>query len=160
MKHGSRRIICAFSVATGLVMLSVGAIAQTETTPVAPKPMTVTGAKEFLTAAGLQTCEISEMEPFVAQFQGAIRSFSIAVAKDCSTYDPADPTVINVYQFDDVERRDAMVASLRDLRYRALRPYASVWAVDNFIVVVLGPRRQEIEAMVKAEYLRRHPGPD
>jgi hypothetical protein len=53
-----------------------------------------------------------------------------------------------------------MVASLQSLRYRALKAYGSVWPVDDFVVVVLGPKREEIAALIKAEYQRRHPNGD
>ncbi len=131
---------------------------QTETTaPASPPELTAERAKAFLAAAGVQTCEISEIDPLVSRMQGANRSLSIGVAKDCAHYDPQNPTVVNVHQFADQEKRDAMVISLQDLRFRALRPYGSVWAVENFVIVLLGPQREEVEALIKAEYLRRHP---
>jgi len=119
--------------------------------------MTMEAVQQFLQGAGLQACEISEIDPFVSRFNGAIRSLSIGVATDCADYDASDPTVVNVHQFDDLQARDAMVESLRDLRYRALRAYGSLWVVDNYVVVLLGPRRAEVEAMLQAEYRRRHP---
>ena len=118
--------------------------------------MTFGAVDEFLKDAGLKACEISEIDPFVSRFNGALRSLSIGVATDCADYDPDDPTVVNVHQFSDLKARDAMVTSLRDLRYRALRAYGSVWVVDNFVVVLLGPRREEVEALLQAEYKRRH----
>lgn len=121
-----------------------------------PAPMTMDAVEQFLHDAGLKACEISEIDPFVSRFNGALRSLSIGVAIDCADYDPADPTVVNVHQFSDQGARDAMVASLRDLRYRALRAYGSVWVVDNFVVVLLGPRREEVELLLQAEYRRRH----
>ena len=69
-----------------------------------------------------------------------------------------NPTVVNVHQFADQQRRDAMVASLQDLRFRALRPYGNVWVVESFVIVLLGPQRDEVEALIKAEYQRRNPG--
>ena len=119
--------------------------------------LTKQAAEDFLTAAGLQTCEISEMDPMVSQVYHTENSLSIGVAKDCTAYDPSNPTVINVHQFADQEARDAMVAALQDLRFRALRPYGDVWVVDNFVIVLLGPQREEVEALIKAEYQRRHP---
>ncbi len=119
--------------------------------------MTIAGAEEFLKAAGLQTCEIVAIDPAVSRMNRAIKSFSIGVAPSCDEYDPADPTVVNVHQFANAEDRDAMVASLHNLRYRALKAYGSVWAVDNFVVILLGPNREKIEALLRAEYLRRHP---
>src|SRR5687768_9939173 len=93
-----------------VTMPAASALAQSESAP--PSPMTFDSAKDFVTDAGLQTCEISEIGPDEAQFTGAIKSFSIGIAKDCSTYDPENPTVVNVHQFADQEARDAMVASL------------------------------------------------
>jgi hypothetical protein len=29
--------------------------------------------------------------------------------------------------------------------------------IDDFVVVLLGPQRAEVGALLKAEYLRRHP---
>jgi len=118
--------------------------------------MTLGAVEQFLTDAGLQACETSEIDPFVSRFHGAVRSVSVGVAVDCADYDPKDPTVVNVHQFDDLQARDAMVASLRDLRFRALRAYGSVWVVDYYVVVLLGPRRAEVEALLQAEYRRRH----
>ena len=48
-----------------------------------------------------------------------------------------------------------MVASLQDLRFRALRPYGNVWVVENFVIILLGPQREAVEALIKAEYERR-----
>lgn len=156
MKPKSRRILYGLCALLGIPAVPAKlCLAQGET---APRPvMTIEAAKDFLTAAGLQTCEVSEIDPMVSQFNGAIASLSLGVAKDCSTYDPNDPTVVNVHQFADEEARDGMVASLKNLRYRALRAYGDVWAVDDFVIVLLGPQRQEVEALLKAEYLRRHP---
>jgi hypothetical protein len=131
------------------------AFAQSEATP---PELTAERAKAFLTAAGLQTCEITEIDPMVSQVHGATRSLSIGVAKDCTHYDPTNPTVVNVHQFADQQRRDAMVASLQGLRFRALRPYGNVWAVESFVIILLGPHRDEAEALIKAEYQRRNPG--
>jgi hypothetical protein len=120
-------------------------------------PVTVAAAEAFLKAAGLQSCEVSEIDPFVAQFNGAIKSFSIGVAENCAAYDADNPTVVTVYQFDNTENRDAVVAGLRNLRYRALQTYGDIWAVDHFVVVILGPNRASAAALIKAEYHRRHP---
>lgn len=142
-------------MAVGSIILgavTTHAMAQSETTP---PPLTEERAKDFLTAAGLQTCEISEIDPMVTRIHGATKSLSIGVAKDCAHYDPANPTVVNVHQFADQQRRDAMVVALQDLRFRALRPYANVWAVESFVIILLGPQRDQVEALIKAEYERR-----
>jgi hypothetical protein len=132
--------------------------AQAQSGDAAPAPaLTMDAAETFLTDAGVQACEISEIDPFVSHVNGAVKSLNIGVAKDCSDYDPADPTVVIVHQFGDMKARDAMVASLRDLRYRAIRAYSSLWVVDSFVVVLLGPQRAQIGDLLKAEYLRRHP---
>jgi hypothetical protein len=150
------RPMLGFCILAGLTTVSVSAaIAQSESSP---PELTVERAKDFLTAAGLQTCEISEIDPMVSQIHGATKSLSIGVAKDCAQYDPKNPTVVNVHQFADQQRRDAMVASFKDLRFRALQPYGNVWAVETFVIVLLGPQRDEIEALIKAEYQRRNPG--
>ena len=91
--------------------LATHVMAQSETSP---PELTAERAKAFLTAAGLQTCEITEMDPMVSRVHGATKSLSIGVAKDCAHYDPTNPTVVNVHQFADQQRRDAMVASLRE----------------------------------------------
>lgn len=127
-------------------------LAQSETSP---PPLTEERATAFLTAAGLQTCEISEIDPMTSRIHGATKSLSIGVAKDCARYDPKNPTVVNVHQFADQQRRDAMVIALQDLRFRALRPYANVWAVESFVIILLGPQRDEVEALIRAEYERR-----
>ncbi len=137
--------------------LATHAMAQSETSP---PELTAERAKAFLTAAGLQTCEISEIDPMVSRVHGATKSLSIGVAKDCAKYDPTNPTVVNVHQFADQQRRDAMVASLQDLRFRALRPYGNVWAVESFVIILLGPQRDEAEALIRAEYERRQAGAD
>jgi hypothetical protein len=142
-------------IVTGLCTPAMHATGQSETSP---PELTAERAKAFLTAAGLQTCEITEIDPMVSQIHGASRSLSIGVAKDCAQYDPTNPTVVNVHQFADQQRRDAMVMSFQDLRFRALRPYGNVWAVENFVIVLLGPQREEVEALIKAEYERRNPG--
>ena len=134
------------------MLLATHAMAQSETTP---PELTAERAKAFLTAAGLQACEISEIDPMVSGIHGATKSLSIGVAKDCTQYDPTNPTVVNVHQFADQQRRDAMVAGFQDLRFRALRPYGNVWAVESFVIVLLGPQRDEVEALIKAEYERR-----
>jgi len=134
------------------MFLATHAMAQSETTP---PELTAERAKAFLTAAGLQACEISEIDPMVSGIHGATKSLSIGVAKDCAQYDPTNPTVVNVHQFADQQRRDAMVAGFQDLRFRALRPYGNVWAVESFVIVLLGPQRDEVEALIKAEYERR-----
>ena len=137
----------------GLCMcLVTHAVAQSESNP---PELTAERAKVFLTAVGLQTCEISEIDPMVTRIHGATKSLSIGVAKDCAHYDPKNPTVVNVHQFTDQQRRDAMVVALQDLRFKALRPYANVWAVESFVIILLGPQRDEIEALIKAEYERR-----
>jgi hypothetical protein len=132
--------------------LATPVMAQSETSPA---PLTEERAKAFLTAAGLQACEISELDSMASQVHGAEKSLSIGVAKDCARYDPKNPTVVNVHQFADQQRRDAMVHSLQDLRFRALRPYGNVWAVESFVIVLLGPQRDEVETLIKAEYQRR-----
>jgi hypothetical protein len=120
--------------------------------------LTMDAAEKFLTDAGVQACEISEVDPFISRVNGAVRSLNIGVAKDCGDYDAADPTVVIIHKFADSRARDALVASFKDLRYRAIRAYSSVWVVDSFVVVLLGPQRAQIEELLKAEYRRRHPG--
>jgi hypothetical protein len=139
-------------VAGVCLCLATPVSAQSETSPA---PLTEQRAKDFLTAAGLQTCEISELDPMVSKIHGTEKSLSIGVAKDCARYDPKNPTVVNVHQFSDLQRRDAMVASLQDLRFRALRPYGNVWVVESFVIILLGPQRDEVETLIKAEYQRR-----
>jgi hypothetical protein len=141
-----------------LAMPMAPALAQTEATP--RPPMTASAVEDFLTDAGLQACEISEIDTSGPELAGAIKSFSIGVAEDCATYDPQNPTVVNVHQFADQESRDAMVARLQNLRFRALRAYGDVWVVDDFVVVLLGPQREEVGALLKKEYRRRHPEED
>jgi len=158
MRSVPRLILC--NVVAGLCMslgmsLSTLVMAQSETSP---PELTAERAKAFLTAAGLQACEISEIDAMVSGVHGATKSLSIGVAKDCAHYDPTNPTVVNVHQFADQRRRDAMVAAFQELRFRALRPYGSVWAVESFVIVLLGPQREEVEALIKAEYQRRNPG--
>lgn len=143
--------ICALLVALGAAAAAQNAPAQT------PPELTAASAEDFLKDAGLQVCEISEGDPMVTRISGATKSLSIGVATDCAQYDKDNPTVVNVHQFADQEHRDAMVASLQDLRFRALRPFGSVWVVDTFVVVLLGPQRQQVEVLLKAEYKRRHP---
>ena len=142
-------------VAGACLLPALRAMAQSDATP---PELTEERAKAFLTAAGLQTCEISEIDPMVTRIHGATKSLSIGVAKDCAHYDPKNPTVVNVHQFADPQRRDAMVHSLQDLRFRALRPYGNVWVVESFVIILLGPQRDEVEALIKAEYQRRNPG--
>ena len=154
MRSVPRLALC--NVVAGVcIFLATPVLAQSETSPA---PLTEERAKAFLTAAGLQTCEISEIDPMVSKIYGTEKSLSIGVAKDCARYDPNNPTVVNVHQFADQQRRDAMVASFQDLRFRALRPYGNVWVVENFVIVLLGPQRDEVEALIKAEYERRNPG--
>jgi len=151
MRSVPRLTLCV--IAAGVcASLAASVMAQSETTP---PPLTEERAKAFLTAAGLQACEISDIDPMVSQVYGTEKSLSIGVAKDCARYDPKNPTVVNVHQFSDLERRDAMVASLQDLRFRALRPYGNVWVVENFVIILLGPQRDAVEALIKAEYERR-----
>jgi len=164
VKLGSRSIkltlylvLCDLCILAGLTLFPATRLAAQTTAPANPPVLTIQAAEDFLTAAGLQTCEVSEMDQITTQHNGATKSLSIVEAKDCSTYDPADPTVVNVHQFADQEARDAMVAAFQDLRFRALRPYGDVWAVDNFVIVLLGPQRQEVGDLIKAEYRRRHP---
>jgi hypothetical protein len=148
-----RQFLVTFCLA--VAMPAASALAQAEATP--PVPMTFDSAKDFVTDAGLQTCEITEIDTSMPELHGAIKSFSIGIAKDCNTYDPENPTVVNVHQFADQESRDAMVASLQNLRFRALRAYGDVWVVEGFVVVLLGPQRAEVGVLLKAEYERRHP---
>src|SRR5687767_1952265 len=150
-----RRLALCMIVAGISMLLATHVTAQSETSP---PELTAERAKAFLTAAGLQTCEMSEIDPMVSGVHGATKSLSIGVAKDCVKYDPTNPTVVNVHQFADQQRRDAMVASLESLRFRALRPYGDVWAVESFVIVLLGPQRAEVEALIRAEYQRRNPG--
>jgi hypothetical protein len=153
MRSMLRLAFCTIVAGAGM-LATTHAMAQSETSP---PELTVERAKAFLTAAGLQTCEITDIDPMVSQIHGATKSLSIGVAKDCAKYDPTNPTVVNVHQFADQQRRDAMVASLESLRFRALRPYGNVWAVESFVIVLLGPQREEVEALIKAEYQRRNP---
>ena len=156
MRSAPRLVLC--NIAAGLCMsLATHAMAQSETSP---PELTAERAKAFLTAAGLRTCEITEMDPMVSRVHGATKSLSIGVAKDCAKYDPTNPTVVNVHQFADQQRRDAMVASLDSLRFRALRPYGNIWAVESFVIILLGPQRNEAEALIRAEYERRQAGAD
>lgn len=144
-----------FALCLAAAIPAAPACAQTEATP--PTPMTIEAVEDFLTDAGLQACEISEIDTSAPELQGALKSFSIGVATDCGAYDAENPTVVNVHQFADQDSRDAMVASLQNLRFRALRAYGDVWVVDDFVVVLLGPQRGEVGALLKAEYRRRHP---
>jgi hypothetical protein len=158
MKSTPRQALCGLGFLAGVTLFPATHLVAQTAAPASPPVLTIQAAEDFLTAAGLQTCEITEMDSITTQHNGAVKSLSIGVAKDCANYDPANPTVVNVHQFADQERRDAMVAAMQGLRFRALRPYGSVWAVDNFVIVLLGPLRQDVEALIKAEYLRRHPG--
>ena len=154
-RSGPAAIWAAIRAALWLV---AGVAAAASTCALADAPvLTVEKAKEFLTAAGLQTCEVSDLDPMVMRVSGAVASLSLGVAVDCATYDPSNPTVVNVHQFTDEQARDAMVVSLQSLQFRALRAYGDVWAIDNFVLVLLGPQREEVETMIKAEYRRRHP---
>src|SRR5262245_426188 len=95
------RSLCA--ILAGVCMaLAAPVMAQSETTP---PPLTEERAKACLSAAGLQTCEISELDPMVSKVHGTEKSLSIGVAKDCTRYDPKNPTVVNVHQFSDLQRR-------------------------------------------------------
>ena len=152
-----RLIVCSLWLAAGVMVAPMEHPAAQNAAPAEQPVLTPKIAEDFLTAAGLQICEISEVDPMVAQIHHTLKSLSIGVAKDCSTYDQTNPTVVNVHQFADQEARDAMVAAFQDLRFRALRPYGDVWAVDNFVIVLLGPQRQEVGDLIKAEYRRRHP---
>lgn len=163
-RHIARRwrtglgFLAGFAGASALLMAGAAVVpAAAQSSTATQAVMTIAGAEDFLKAAGLQTCEITEMDPLVTQMNRAVKAFSIGVAKSCDDYDPGDPTVINVHQFANAEDRDAMVSSLHNLRYRALKAYGSIWPVGNFVVVILGPKRAEIEASVRAEYQRRHP---
>jgi hypothetical protein len=147
--------LLAACLAFAVMEFSIGTVvawAQSGAVPV----MSVTAVEQFLTGAGLKACEISEIDPFISKVNRAIKSLSIGVAADCADYDPEDPTVVVVHQFANQRARDAMAASLRDLRYRALRAYADLWIVDNYVVVLLGPQRQQVQALLEAEYRRRH----
>jgi len=144
-----------FALYLAVAMPAASALAQSEAAP--RPPMTIEGAEDFLTDAGLQACEVSEIDTSGPELAGAIKSFSIGVAQDCGAYDPQNPTVVNVHQFADQQSRDAMVARLQNLRFRALRAYGDVWVVDDFVVVLLGPQRAEVGELLKAEYRRRHP---
>lgn len=140
------------------LLVALGGPAAAQNAPAqTPPDLTAASAEAFLKDAGLQVCEISEGDAMVTRISGAVKSLSIGVAVDCAQYDRDNPTVVNVHQFATEQQRDAMVMSLQDLRFRALRPYGSVWAVDNFVIVLLGPRREEVEGLIKAEYKRRHP---
>jgi hypothetical protein len=140
------------------VLAALGGPAAAQSAPApAPPDLTAASAEAFLKDAGLQVCEISDGDAMVTRISGAVKSLSIGVATDCARYDKGNPTVVNVHQFADQQHRDAMVASLQELRFRALRPFGSVWVVDTFVVVLLGPQRQEVEGLLKAEYKRRHP---
>jgi hypothetical protein len=152
-----RLVVCGLCIGVSLMLAPAGHLAAQNAAPAEQPVLTSKIAEDFLTAAGLQTCEISEIDPMVAQIHHTLKSLSIGVAKDCSTYDPTNPTVVNVHQFSDQEGRDAMMAAFQGLRFRALRPYGDVWAVDNFVIVLLGPQRQEVGDLIKAEYRRRHP---
>jgi hypothetical protein len=62
-----RLVLC--NVVAGLCMsLATHVMAQSETSP---PELTAERAKAFLTAAGLQTCEISEIDPMVSRVHGA-----------------------------------------------------------------------------------------
>ncbi|NJM92305.1 MAG: hypothetical protein HC861_06455 [Rhodospirillaceae bacterium] len=129
MRSMPRLVLC--NIVAGLCMaLATAAMAQSETNP---PPLTEERAKDFLTAAGLQTCEISEIDPMVTRIHGATKSLSIGVAKDCARYDPANPTVVNVHQFADEQRRDAMVVALQDLRFRrsGRTPTSGRWRISS-----------------------------
>lgn len=155
MKIASHVVWCALCLSAGVAMMPLVALAQQEGEP---RPiLTIETARAFLTAAGLQTCEASEIDPSENYFPGVRVSLSIGVAVDCSAYDPLNPTVVNVHQFVDEESRDGMVSSLQNLRFRALRAYGDVWAVDDFVIILLGPQRQEVGDLIRAEYRRRHP---
>jgi hypothetical protein len=144
-----------------LLCAGLGAPAAAEDAPAqTPPDLTAASAQDFLTDAGLQVCEISDGDPMVTRISGALKSLSIGVAEDCATYDHDNPTVVNVHQFATIEQRDAMVSTLQGLRFRALRPFSSVWAVDNFVVVLLGPYREQVEELLRHEYKRRHPEED
>lgn len=119
--------------------------------------MTFEVAEKFVKDAGLQTCEIIAMDPATLRLNRAVAGLSIAIAKDCTDYDPSNPTVVNVHQFADLHARDAMLASLENLRFRAIRAYADIYVVEDLLVVLLGPQREELGEMLKAEYRRRHP---
>ena len=148
------RLVLSNVVAGACISLATPALSQSEANP---PELTEERATAFLTAAGLQTCEISEIDSMVSQIHGATKSLSIGVAKNCAHYDPKNPTVVNVHQFTDQQRRDAMVHSLQDLRFRALRPYGNVWVVESFVIILLGPQRNEVETLIRAEYQRRNP---
>jgi hypothetical protein len=153
MSIALRRVLGFVGLALALPAAPV--LAQTEATP--QVTMTIEGAKAYLHDAGLQACEVNRIDPAEAPLTGALVSLSIGVALDCGAYDPQNPTVVNVHQFADRQSRDAMVASLQNLRFRALQAYGDVWVVDDFVVVLLGPQRAEVGALLKAEYKRRHP---
>ena len=147
----------ALALALSASFLAPGTIQAQSTTAASTPVLTEQIAKDFLTAAGLQTCEISEADPMVSKIYRTLKSLSIGVAKDCSKYDATNPTVVNVHQFADQKQRDAMMIALQDLRFRPLRPYGDVWAIDDFVIVVLGPHRKAVGDLIRAEYQRRHP---
>ena len=61
------RLALCMIVAGAAMLLGTQGLAQSETSP---PELTAERAKAFLTAAGLQTCEISDIDPMVSQVHG------------------------------------------------------------------------------------------
>ena len=123
MRSMLRLALCAIAVG----IMAPHAMAQSDTSP---PELTAARAKAFLTAAGLQTCEITDIDPMVSQVHGATKSLSIGVAKDCARYDPfSTPLNIPIQIFQG--RRDEAVSPDMVQRFAAARSNVELHLLDD-----------------------------
>jgi hypothetical protein len=71
-----RLIVCSLCMAAGFMLAPIEDPAAQNAAPAEQPVLTTKAAEGFLTAAGLQICEISEVDPMVAQIYHTLKSLS------------------------------------------------------------------------------------
>lgn len=130
---------------------------QPGTETAAPAKVTIQDVIKFINDAGYQVCEKQEVDPKNA-LPGTVESVWAGVAKDCTTYDSSQATMINAHQYATMEQRDEAIAKFKSLHIRSVRGFGTAWPVgETGALAVFGPGHNELSEALREEWHKRHP---
>lgn len=126
------------------------------TTAPAPRHVTVEKIESFLSAAGLQSCRMEQLNPKISSWHGTIISVWIELAPDCTKANPDNPDVGHFHQFNSKADRDTMVSRYRSSLPRGINIPAGIWPVGDYgAIALIGPNKEKYRQLIQAEFVKR-----
>lgn len=144
-----------FATLLASAILSTAAVSQADTAA-APRPVTAEKIESFLSAAGLQSCRVEQLNPKISSWHGTILSVWVEMAPDCTKANPDNPDVGHFHQFSSKTARDAMVSRYRSSLPRGINIPAGIWPVGDYgAIALIGPHKEKYRQLIQAEFVKR-----